>query len=137
MSRVFRHTLYVPYADIDKMGFVYYANYFVYFEMARASLLREVGLPYGEMEARGVLLPVVTAHCDYRRPAHYDDLLLVLSRCTEWRGARLHIEYELHRIQKESDAEGEALCKGFSEHVCMSPEGKVIKPVSELRSLVE
>ena len=37
-GKVFKHTVRVPYADIDKMGFVYYANYFVYFEMARARI---------------------------------------------------------------------------------------------------
>jgi acyl-CoA thioester hydrolase len=66
-------TLRVRYAETDKMGIVYYANYFVWFEVARTDLLRTLGWSYREMEAMGVALPVVDAACEYRRPARYDD----------------------------------------------------------------
>ena len=66
-------TLRVRYAETDQMGVVYYANYFVWFEVARADLLRSLGWTYREMEDAGVLLPVIEAHCEYRRPARYDD----------------------------------------------------------------
>ena len=128
--REFLHELYVPYAHVDQMGFVYYANYFVYFEMARASLLREAGVAYPEMERRGIMLPVVEARCEYRKPAHYDDCLVVHSRCTELRGARLRIEYEITRGN-------DTLVTGHTAHVCMSPEGKVLRPAPEIRGLVE
>lgn len=120
----------VPYAHVDQMGFVYYAHYLVYFEMARAEMLREVGLPYTEMEKRGVRLPVVTAHCDYRKPAHFDDALDVLTRCTAIRGPRLRIEYEIKRGE-------EIIVTGMTEHVCVTPDGKVLKPVPEIRNLVD
>ena len=122
---VYQHTLRVPYADIDKMGFVYYANYFVYFEMARAKFLRDVGLPYGELESRGVMLPVVEAHCEYKKPAHYDDLLVVNSTVS-LKGSRLRVEYEIKRGD-------DLIVLGFSEHVCMSNDGKVMKPVEDIR----
>ena len=61
------------YAETDKMGVVYYANYLVWFEVARADLLRSLGWTYREMEHAGVSLPVIEAHCEYRRPARYDD----------------------------------------------------------------
>ena len=79
-ARVFEHSVRVPYAHTDQMAMVYYANYFVYFEMARSELLREAGVAYPEMEKRGVLLPVVAAHCEYRKAARYDDLLSIRSR---------------------------------------------------------
>src|SRR5204863_4018597 len=63
----------VRYAETDQMGVVYYANYFVWFEVARTDLLRTLGWTYREMEASGVMLPVIEAHCEYRRPARYDD----------------------------------------------------------------
>lgn len=119
----------MPYAHVDQMRVVYYANYFVYFEMARAKLLREAGIPYPEMERRGVMLPVVEAHCDYRRPAHYDDRLVVLSRCVSLKGPRLRIEYEVQR-------DGEVLATGHTVHACVSPQGKVLKPTPELQALV-
>ena len=59
----------VRYAETDKMGVVYYANYFVWFEVARADLLRSLGWTYREMEAAGVSLPVIEAHCQYHRGA--------------------------------------------------------------------
>src|SRR5687767_15520762 len=65
----------VRYAETDQMGVVYYANYFVWFEVARADLLRSLGWTYREMEAAGVALPVIEAHCQYHRAAKYDDEL--------------------------------------------------------------
>ncbi len=76
MSPVQVHVRYrVPYADTDQMRLVYYANYLVYFEMARNELLRAAGFPYREVEARGYALPVLEAHVRYHAAAHYDDEL--------------------------------------------------------------
>ena len=126
----FDFSLRVPYAHIDKMGIVYYANYFVYFEMARADLLREAGLPYGELEERGIMLPVVEAHCDYKKSAHYDDLLVVHSFCRSFRGPRLRIDYEVRR-------DTDLLVSGHTEHVCMNPSGRVLRPDAELRRIFD
>lgn len=122
-------SLHVPYAHIDQMGFVYYANYFVYFEMARSELLRDYGLPYSELEQRGVMLPVVEAHCEYRKPAHFDDYITVRSRCEKWKGPRMCITYELVRGD-------DLLVTGYTEHVCMKPDGTVMRPDDELKKLV-
>ena len=119
----------VPYAHVDQMGVVYYAHYFVYFEMGRSALLREAGLPYPELERRGVLLPVVEAHCTYRNPAHYDELIVVRTVCSEIRKARLRIEYEVVR-------DGTPLATGYTEHICLSREGKVLRPLPELWALI-
>lgn len=129
MSRVFEHQVRVPYADVDQMGFVYYANYLVYFEMARNALLREVGLCYKELEARGVMLPVMAAHCDYRQPAHYDDLLTIKTICSRLKGVRLVIEYEVWRDDQQ-------LMTGYTHHVCMNRSGKPMRPDPELVALV-
>lgn len=128
--RVFKLSIRVPYAHTDQMRFVYYANYLVYFEMARAEFLREVGLPYTDMEMRGIMLPVVVAHCEYRKPARFDDLIEVRSCCTDIRGTRLHIEYEIWRGE-------DLLVTGHTEHVCVNSEGKVVRPVEEIRKLAE
>ena len=128
-QKTFQYSLRVPYAHVDQMAVVYYANYLVYFEMARADMLREAGIPYSEMEKRGIRLPVVMAHCEYRKPARYDDLLVVVSRCSQ-KGARLRIEYEIKR-------DDEVLVTGYTEHVSVSPEGAVLRPAPELKRLVE
>lgn len=141
--REFHYEINVPYAHVDQMRFVYYAHYFVYFEMARSEFLREVGLPYSVMEERGLMLPVVAAHCDYRHAARFDERLDVVSRCTEWRGPRLRIEYEVLRkvgadgCPVSQDDPAAVVCTGYTEHVCMSTDGKILRPVDELQVLVK
>lgn len=65
----------VRYAETDQMNVVYYGNYAQYFEVARAESIRKLGFTYKEMEALGVIMPVVEMQTKYLRPAHYDDLL--------------------------------------------------------------
>jgi len=137
----YEHEIRVPYADVDQMGFVYYANYLVYFEMARSHLLRDAGLPYARLEQEGVMLPVIEAHCNYMKAAHFDDLLVVISRCTELRGPRLRIEYQvLRRARGDQPDDGrcaeEVLATGHTVHVSMSPDGRVIRPPAGLKALV-
>ena len=66
-------TVRVRYAETDRMGVVYYSNYLVWFEIGRTEWLRETGWTYREMEAEGLALPVIEAHCEYRLGARYDD----------------------------------------------------------------
>ena len=81
----------VPYADTDRMGVVYHANYLVYFERGRNEMLRDAGLPYSEMERRGVIFPVSEVFCRYHAPARYDDLLTFRTWISEIRGVRIKI----------------------------------------------
>jgi len=127
--KTFTHTIRVPYAHTDQMRFVYYANYLVYFEMARSEMLREVGLPYAELEQRGIFLPVVESHCEYKTPAHFDDLLSIVSHC-EFHGPRLRAHYAMTR-------DGAPIVNGYTDHVCLSAAGKVMRPVPDLKRLVE
>ena len=97
MSRTRLTRLRVRYAETDRMGVVYYANYFVWFEVARTDWLRETGWSYREMEADGVSLPVIEAHCDYRQPSRYDDELEIRTRATLLSPIRVRFDYEVHR----------------------------------------
>ena len=67
----------VRYGETDQMGVVYHGNYAEYFEVARTESFRQLGLTYKEMEAMGIVMPVVELHIKFLRPAHYDDLLNV------------------------------------------------------------
>src|SRR5688572_8323711 len=87
----------VRYAETDKMGVVYHANYFVWFEMGRCELLRAIGRSYREMETSGVGLPVIEAHCEYKSPARYDDELAVMTTLKLLSPARVEFEYEISR----------------------------------------
>src|SRR3990172_10769048 len=88
-------TLRVRYAETDKMGVVYYANYFVWFEVARTDLLRTLGWTYREMEASGVALPVIEANCVYRQPVRYDDEMEVHTTGRLSSSVRMEFAYEL------------------------------------------
>ena len=85
----------VRYAETDKMGVVYYANYFVWFEVARTDLLRSLGWTYREMESAGVSLPVIEAACQYHRGARYDDELDVKAEGRLVSPVRMEFTYEV------------------------------------------
>jgi len=112
----------VRYADTDNMGFSYYANYLVWFEVGRTEMLREIGLPYAELERQGVALPVLEAYCKYHRPALYDQLLRVASRMEKFPGASLRIDYE---VFNEDD---QLLARGYTVHAFINSAGKPVRP---------
>ena len=109
----------VIYGDTNQMGVVYYANYFRYFELSRAEYLRARGGDYTSIEKAGFGLPVVSAHCDYKRPAKYDEVLIVDVHVAELRRASLRFEYAVRR-----EADGLVLATGHTVHACLGPSGK-------------
>ncbi|HEY6907827.1 MAG TPA: thioesterase family protein [Myxococcales bacterium] len=117
----------VIYGDTDQMGVVYYANYLRFFEGARGHYIRALGLSYGEIEARGVLLPVYEASVNYLKSARYDDLLAVELSQTHTR-VKIRFEYKVHRIGAGADAQAPAgedlLALGHTVHVCVGRDGK-------------
>lgn len=112
-----RHEIRVIFGDTDQMGVVYYANYMRYFESARADYWRALGKSYKDLEAWGVALPVVEAHCNYKRPARYEDLLVVETEVSELRGASMRFVYRVLR--------GDALlADGHTRHAVVGPDGR-------------
>lgn len=99
----------VRYAETDAMGIVHHSVYPVWFEMGRTEYLRAVGIPYREMEERGLQSPVVAIHVRYLKPALYDDLLTLSVDVARYTGVRLTIKYQVHRGE-------DLLCTGESEH---------------------
>jgi acyl-CoA thioester hydrolase len=79
------------------MGVVYYANYFIWFEIGRTELLRSLGWSYREMEDSGIALPVIEAQCQYRQSAHYDDELEIGTKGTLLSAVRIAFDYEIVR----------------------------------------
>jgi acyl-CoA thioester hydrolase len=108
----------VRYAETDKMGVVYYANYFVWFEVGRTDLLRTLGWSYNEMEKAGITLPVIEAHCEYLRPAR-DDELEVRTEGRLLSPIRMEFRYEVHRI-----ADATIAASGRTVHASLDPNGK-------------
>ncbi len=111
----------VRYAETDQMGLVYHANYYVWFEMGRTEHFRLLGLPYVELEAEGVFLPVVETFCQYKAPARYDDLLTIRTTVGEIGAARISFSYQVLR-----PADGRLLAEGRTVHAFVDEEGRPI-----------
>ena len=92
----------VRYAETDQMNVVYYGNYAQYFEVARAESIRNLGFTYKEMEAAGVMMPVVEMQTKFLRPAHYDDLLTIKTILRELPvDHRILFEHEVFNQEKK------------------------------------
>ena len=85
----------VRYAETDQMGIVYHSNFFLYYEVARAESIRQLGYTYADMEKIGVIMPVVEVHSRFLRPALYDDLLTIKTILKE---LPVHHKIEFHYI---------------------------------------
>ena len=115
----------VCYGDTDKMGVVYYANYFEFFERGRTEMMRSAGFPYAKLEELGVFLPVVEAKCRYFAPAHYDDLVTLRSAVLELGRIKLRIGTQVRLGDK-------ILVSGEVTLACVSPERKPVRVPPEL-----
>jgi acyl-CoA thioester hydrolase len=73
----------VRYAETDQMNVVYHGNYAQYFEVGRAEAIRSLGFTYKDLEAMGIIMPIVELTCKFLRPAHYDDLLTIKTMLKE------------------------------------------------------
>jgi acyl-CoA thioester hydrolase len=108
----------VRYSETDQMGVVYYANYFIWFEIGRVELLRQLGFQYKEMETEDDChIPVVDATCRYKSPARYDDELLLETRVLALRRTVLKFGYRL--LRPENDALT-LLAEGETTHVTVN-----------------
>jgi acyl-CoA thioester hydrolase len=112
------------------MGVVYYANYFVWFEVARADLLRSLGWSYREMESTGVSLPVIEAHCEYQRPAKYDDELEIRAQGRLVSPVRMEFRYEVKRLD-----DGVVAASGRTLHAALDSRGRPCRLPARIREV--
>jgi acyl-CoA thioester hydrolase len=111
----------VIYGDTDAMGHAYYGNYLRWFEIGRSEWFRRCGMTYREIEDKGTYLPVLEAHCSYKKPALYDDVLVIATTFRFEGPARLRFDYEIVRA-------GEPIAGGYTVHACVNENGKPVKP---------
>ena len=112
----------VRYAETDKMGVVYYANYLVWFEVGRCDLLRHLGSSYRELEAEGVHLPVIEACCEYLQPTRYDDELAITTTGRLLSPARVAFDYVVSRV-----ADGVVAATGRTVHASVKAGGRACR----------
>ena len=124
-----RYAYQIIFGDTDQMGVVYYGNYLRFFEGARASYWRSLGRSYKDLETAQIALPVIEAHCNYKRPALYEDLIEVDVRVGEVRAASLRFEYTVHRGS-------DLLADGYTRHAVIGPNGKPRALPEDMRRLI-
>ena len=110
----------VRYAETDQMGVVYHANHFIWFEIGRVELMRQLGFTYRDMEREhGCFIPVVDARCRYKAPARYDDEIIVRTHLKKVRESVIHFGYQLVRA-----GDGEVLAEGETTHMVIDAQMK-------------
>src|SRR6202795_581281 len=111
----------VRYAETDQMGVVYHANHFVWFEVGRVELFRQLGFSYRDMEKQdNRFIAVTEAKCRYRAPARYDEEVLVRTELLNVRDTVVHFGYELRRAD-----DGTLLAEGETTHIVTDGEMKI------------
>lgn len=128
MTRVHKTEIRVRYQETDNMGVVYYANYFVWFEVARTEYLRSVGISYRQLEGRGMYLMVASATCTYKYPARYDDVVQIQTWMPELNNSSLKFEHKLFLGER-------LIATGQSVHVFTNKAGRPIRIPEEIRLL--
>jgi acyl-CoA thioester hydrolase len=113
----------VRYAETDKMGISYYGRYLEWFEVGRTELLREIGLPYAQLEREeGVALPVIEVYCRYHRSALYDQVLRIESTVKALPRVTIRIDYKIF------NDDNELLADGYTNHTFIGKSGRPVRP---------
>ncbi len=116
----FDHKIRVRYQETDQMGVVYHANYLTYFEMARTEALRSLGKTYRDLEASGCFLVVNKVECSYKKPAKYDDLIVVRTFVEKVSHVKIEHRYEVYRNE-------ELLATGRTVLAAVDGNGRIIR----------
>ena len=116
------HHIKIYYKDVDQMGIVYYSRYYEYFEEARTELLASIGLDVMAVEKRGITLPVISSHCDYKRGAKFEQNILVEASIASKPKSKLHIDYFVF-IENEKDF----IVSGYTEHAFVNKRGQAVR----------
>jgi acyl-CoA thioester hydrolase len=115
----------VRYGETDQMQYVYYGNYAMYYEVARVESLRQLGLTYKELEAMGVIMPVLENHSEFLLPALYDELLKIVVTIHEKPSVRIRFHYDIFNEQGKQIHRGETLLAFVNQksgRPCRPPE---------------
>ena len=133
MNREFSVEVRVRYADTDQMGVVYYANYFVWLEVARTEFLRSLGIDYRNIEKeKRLALPVVEAYCKYKAPARYDEIIMIRIKVSQVKNSSLRFDYSL--FNKENN---ELLVVAYTTHVFIDKDRRPVRMPKEIQNMFE
>jgi acyl-CoA thioester hydrolase len=121
----------VRYKDTDRMGVVYYGNYLTFFEIGRAELMRDLGLPYSEMEKGGLNLVVTEASAKYYSNVRYDAVITIKTTISTLSKVRIRFDYEIISDKKK------LIVKGHTVHACLNSDQTPTKLPHDMKKILE
>ncbi|MCM1299933.1 MAG: acyl-CoA thioesterase [Firmicutes bacterium] len=83
------------YYETDKMGIVHHSNYIRWLEEARIDFLKQIGLPYDEMEKNGIMIPVLSVSCQYKYAVRFDETVCIKMKLEDFSGLKFKISYNV------------------------------------------
>lgn len=113
------YTRKVHYHETDKMGIAHHSNFIKWMEEARVDFLNQIGYGYAKLEEDGIISPVLSVECEYKKPLRFGDEFEVLPEILEFKGIRLVIGYKF-------TSKGETVAAGKTSHCFLTPEGRPI-----------
>lgn len=109
------------YYETDQMGIIHHSNYIRWFEEARTAYMEEKGFPYARLEQEGIISPVLSVECEYRKMVRYGATVRIEVTIEQFNGIKLSIGYQVF------DAETGELCtNGKSSHCFLNAKGKPV-----------
>jgi acyl-CoA thioester hydrolase len=123
----------ISYAETDRMGVIYYANYLVFFERGRTEFLRSLGMRYRDLEEKeGIFLPAMDSHVVYLHPGRYDDLIRVRTFISELGGAHVVFRYEISLSETQ-----QLIATGSTRHAIVNRQWKPTRMPASFKNLLQ
>ncbi len=120
---MYRHV--VQYYETDRMGITHHSNYVRWMEEARIHFLGQIGWDYAKLEEMGIISPVVSVSCRYRRPSTFADEIDIQVTVAEFKGVKLKLDYRM------TNEEGQEVCEAHSEHCFLDRNGMPVRLAKE------
>ena len=119
----------VQYYETDKMGITHHSNYVRWMEEARVAFLAEIGWDYAKLEDMGIVSPVLSVSCEYKKTTTFSDNVSIAVSVKEFKGVKLFLGYEM------KNAQGETVCLATSSHAFFDRSGRPVRMKQEYPEL--
>lgn len=110
----------VQYYETDKMGITHHSNYIRWMEEARIAFLDELGYSFAKLEQEGIISPVVSVACQYKKPTTFDDVVDIEVTVSEFNGVKLTLDYKMFLADV-------LVCDAQSVHCFVDVNGRPIR----------
>lgn len=112
----------INYYETDRMGIVHHSNYIRYLEEARCEYLKKIGFPYGELEQKGIMIPVLGVNCIYKHAVTFEDIIKIKVFIKEFSGVKFVVGYDVTNSEN-----GQTVIQAQTQHCFTNRE---LKPIA-------